>query len=52
MKPRIVSLDVVTEDPNTMAKVSEQFARTLAGLAMEGVYGTIYIYDPEEDEED
>lgn len=52
MEPHIVSMDVVTNDPSTMAKVSEQFARTLAGLAMEGVYGTLYIYDPEKDEED
>lgn len=35
-----------------MAKVSEQFARTLAGLAMDDLYGNLYIYDALEDLED
>lgn len=52
MDTRTVCVSIDTDDPATLAKVSEQFARTLAGLAMEGVYGTVYIFDPAEDLED
>lgn len=34
---------VDASDPSTMLKVSEIFSRTLAGLAMDDIYGTIYI---------
>lgn len=32
-----ISLSVTTGDPQIVARVAEQFARTAAGLAMEGV---------------
>ena len=52
MDKRTVCISIDTDDPAIMAKVSELFARTLAGLAMDGVYGNVYIYDPTEDLED
>lgn len=52
MRTKTVAISVDTDDPTVMAKVSEQFARTLAGLAMEGLYGNLYIYDALEDEEE
>lgn len=52
MKKHSVALMIDVEDPSSMAKVSEQFARTLSGLAMEELYGSLYIYEAfEEDEE-
>ena len=52
MKTKTVAISVDVDDPTIMAKVSEQFARTIAGLAMDGLYGTLYIYDSLEDLED
>lgn len=53
MDKRAICISVIVEDPSTLVKVSEQFSRTLSGLAMDGVYGNVYIYDPtEEDEEE
>lgn len=52
MKTKTVAISVDVGDPATMAKVSEQFARTLAGLAMDGLYGNVYIYDALEDLEE
>lgn len=52
MDARTICIAVDTDDPAVLAKVSEQFARTLAGLSMEEVYGTIYIFDPMDEESD
>lgn len=43
MKDLTVTLSIDVDDPLVMAKVSESFARTLAGLAMEGIFGMLYI---------
>lgn len=52
MDKRTICISVDTDDPTILATVSEQFVRTLAGLAMDGVYGNVYIYDPTEDLDD
>lgn len=52
LKSKTVALTVDVDDPMVLAKVSEQFARALAGLAMDDLYGNIYIYDSLEDFEE
>lgn len=52
MDTRTICVSIDTDDPVILGRVSEQFARTLAGLAMDGVYGNVYIYDPTEDLEE
>ena len=52
MDKRTICISIDTDDPVILGRVSEQFARALAGLAMDGVYGTVYIYDPTEDDEE
>lgn len=37
VEPVRVSLSVTTEDQQLLARVAEQFARTAAGLALDGV---------------
>lgn len=59
MKNITVSLEVDLNDPEDLAEVSEQFARTLAGLSMRGIFGEIvmretvvYLSDDADDMED
>ena len=56
MKQLSISVVVSIDDPSSLAKVSEQFARTLAGLAMDDIFGSMFIDDDyfgeEDDEED
>ena len=44
MSPKIrIGLTVVTDDPQLVAKVTEQMARTAAGLALEGVDAMVMV---------
>jgi hypothetical protein len=38
-----IGLSVVTDDPQLVAKVTEQMARTAAGLALEGVDAMVMV---------
>lgn len=46
-----LTLTVTTEDQNAVARATEHFARTAAGLALDGVEAVIMI-GPDEDETD
>ena len=45
-----VALSVNTADPEIVARVAEQFARTAAGLALEGVDTFLMVGPADEDE--
>lgn len=45
-----LSLSVTSDDPTTIARATEHFARTLTGLALDGM-NCILFAGPDDDEE-
>jgi hypothetical protein len=48
----VVSLTVVSEDPNAVTRAAEVMARAAAGLALERIMVSLTLGTPDEDEAD
>ncbi len=51
MKDMVISVTVVTSDPQQAARAMESFGRAAAGLGLDGISVSLHIGTPTDDDE-